>query len=137
VEEQPPARGRGVDRLLQHDQADATGLQDAGEVDQVFEGAASTVELGDHELVAAAEVVQGLVELGAGGELAGGATVDEHTLAPGALERVELGVGMLVAGGHPRVADLGHAAERRTNGGQPCRWDVDCGHGLCDRARGR
>jgi hypothetical protein len=70
VEEQPAAGSGGVDRLVEYDQVDVAGGELAGELDQVAHRAADAVELGDDQLVAGAQVVQGAVELGAAGESA-------------------------------------------------------------------
>lgn len=65
----------------------------------------SRSSLGNHELIATATGDrEGLLELGAAGELSGG-VIDEDLLAAGGCERVVLGFGVLVAGGDPAVAD--------------------------------
>ncbi len=49
LEEHPADRGGGLDALVEHDQVDAALLQLGGQVDEVFEGVAEPVELGDYE----------------------------------------------------------------------------------------
>ena len=57
----------------------------------------------------AREIGQGLVELGAGGVLAGRG-VGEDLLAAVGGQVIDLAVVVLAAGGHPRVPDLRHHA---------------------------
>ena len=98
VEEHPADGGRGVDPLVKHDEVDAAALEPLGELDQVLERAAESVEFGDHELVAGAVGCgERFVELGASRELPGG-RVDEGLVAAGGRERVVLRLGMLIAG---------------------------------------
>ena len=115
LEEHPPDRGGGVDALVEHHQIHPGGLQLVRQLDEVLQGAAEPVELGDHQLVPRPQRPQRLVELGPAGELPGG-DVGEDPLAAGAGESVGLGVGVLVAGRHPRVADP-HAEECIANEG--------------------
>ena len=84
----------------------------------MLERAPEAVELRDDELVALARDPQGLVELGATSELAAG-LVDEDLVAAGRVEGVVLAVGVLVAGGHPPVADP--HPDQRTETGQELR----------------
>lgn len=93
LEEHAAYRGGGVDALVEHDQVDAAFVQVGGQVDEVCEGPAESVEFGDDEVVAAAVGNQErFVEFGAAGEFAGG-LVDEDLFAAGCGECVVLGVG--------------------------------------------
>ena len=109
VEDQPPGRRGGVDLLLQDDQADATLAQLVGQRQEVLQRPHGAGQPGDDEHVARAQVGQGLVELGAGGMLAGGG-VGEDPLAPVGGQVIDLAVVVLAAGGYPRVPDLRHHA---------------------------
>src|SRR5208282_5650000 len=115
--EQAPLRGGRVDLLLQDDQAGAAIAQLVGEREQVLERPHGAGQPGDDEDVARAQVGQRLVELVAGGVLAGGG-VGEDLLAPVGGQVIDLAVVVLAAGGHPRVPDLRHhAAPARPAGG--------------------
>lgn len=94
---------RGVDALIEHHQVRLPALQVLGQVDEVLQGASEAVEFGDHQLIPRPQHPQRLVELGPAGELSGG-LVGEDPLAAGRSQGVGLGVGVLVAGGDPRVA---------------------------------
>jgi hypothetical protein len=48
LEEHPPDRGGGVDALVEHHQVHPGRLQLVGQSDEVLQGAAEPVELGDH-----------------------------------------------------------------------------------------
>ena len=109
VEDQPPGRRGRVDLLLQDDQAGAALAQLVGQREQVLQRPHRAGQPGDDEHVARAQVGQGLVELGAGGVLAGGG-VGEDLLAPVGGQVIDLAVVVLAAGGHPRVPDLRHHA---------------------------
>src|SRR5208283_2001636 len=113
MEHQPALRRGGVDLLLQDDQADAALAQLVGEGEQVLEGPHGAGQPGDGEDVAGAQVGQGLVELGAGGVLAGGG-VGEDLVASVGGQVIDLAVVVLAAGGHPRVPDLRHHAGVRS-----------------------
>jgi hypothetical protein len=105
LEEHPAHGGGGVDALVEHHQVHAVLLQAARQADEVLQGAAKPVELGHHELVTTPGDHQCLVELRPAGQLTGG-LIHEHGVAPSSREGVVLGVGILVAGGDPSVADL-------------------------------
>ena len=80
-----------------------------------------------------ASEVECLVELWATRELAAG-VVDELPDASGGGELVGLGVGVLVAGAHPGVADQRHAHDRRIKDRQFRFRDVVSGHELRDKS---
>src|SRR5262249_44669427 len=82
LEEHPAHRGGAVDALVEHHQVHAALLQAVGQTDQVLQGAAEAVELGDHEVVTLAGDHQRLVERWPAGPLAGG-PVGEHLSASG------------------------------------------------------
>ena len=85
----PPGRRRAVAQLV-------------GERQQVLQRPHGAGQPGDDEYVARAQVGQGLAELGAGGELAGGG-VGEDLLAPVGGQVIDLTVVVLAAGGHTRA----------------------------------
>ena len=65
VEEHSPDGGGSVYSLVEHHQVDAAVAEGLGQLDQVLERAAESVELGDDELVAGAvSGQQCFVELG-------------------------------------------------------------------------
>jgi hypothetical protein len=70
----PP--GGGVDLLLEDDQAGAALAQLVGEREQVLQRPHRAGQAGDDQHVAPAQVGQRLVQLGPGGELAGGGVGD-------------------------------------------------------------
>ena len=107
MEHETTSRGRGVDVLLQGDEANATGLEDVNLVDEVADGAAEPVKPPHDKGVAVSGVVQQLGELGALGECAG-AGVGEDPVAAPASERVDLHPGVLVTGGNAGVAQQRH-----------------------------
>ena len=112
MEHQLAAGGGGVDRLLEAAEPDAALGQAGDGVDQVAQGAAEAIKLPHHEGVAGAELVQELLE---GGAVAAGAAggLGEHPIAAGALEGVDLELGVLVGGGDAGVAEqMSHAADR-------------------------
>jgi hypothetical protein len=115
LEEHAADGGGGVDALVQDDEVDAALLQLLGQGDEVFQGAAEPVELGEHQLVALAQDEQGLVEFGTAGEFPG-RLVDEDLFVAGGFEGVELGFGVLVAGGDPRGRFS--RPDRNANGGR-------------------
>jgi hypothetical protein len=83
--------------LVEHDQVDAALLQSGGQLDEVLQGTAEPVELGDDELIAAAvRNEQRLVELRSAGKFAG-RLVEEDLLAAGRSQGVVLGAWVLVA----------------------------------------
>ena len=102
MEDQAPGRRGGVDLLLQDHQAGAALAQLVGQRQEVLERPHGAGQPGDHEHVARAQVGQGLVELGAGGELAGGGAGEDLVASVGG-QVIDLAVVVLAAGGHPRV----------------------------------
>ena len=101
--------------LVEDDEVDLLGLQLLGQRHQMLEGAPEAIELRDDELVPLARDPQDLVELWPAGELAAG-LVDEDLVATGGLQSVVLAVGILVAGGHPPVADTHQSSvQKRVN----------------------
>src|SRR5271157_5438110 len=126
VEGQPAGRRGRVDLLLQDHQADAALAQLVGQREQVLERPHRAGQPGDDEDVAGAQVGQGLVELGAGGVLAGGG-IGEDLLAPVGGQVIDLAVVVLAAGGHSRVPDLRHhRAPARPPGGAYVRAGAGC-----------
>ncbi len=113
VEDQPPGRRGRVDLLLQDDQADAALAQLVGQREQVLQRPHGAGQAGDDEHVARAQVGQRLVELGAGGVLAGGGVGEDLAASVGG-QVIDLAVVVLAAGGHPRVPDLRHHAGVRS-----------------------
>jgi hypothetical protein len=104
VEDELAAGGGGVDRLLEAAEADAA-LGEAGDgVNQVPQGAAEPVELPDDQGVAGTQLVEHLGEDGAVGAGAAGG-LGQHPVAAGALEGVDLELGLLVGGGDAGIAE--------------------------------
>ena len=82
-------------------------------VDQVAQGPAEPVEFPDDQGAAGAELVQDLLEQWAVGHGAASG-LDEHPVAAGTLERVDLQVRLLVGAGDAGIAQqVAHAADRR------------------------
>ena len=93
LEEHAADGGGGVDALVEDHQVHASVLEGVGQFDEVFEGAAEPVELGDNQLISGpVGYQQRLVEFGPGGEFAGGG-VEEGLFASGGGECVVLGFG--------------------------------------------
>jgi hypothetical protein len=70
----------------------------------VAQGAAQSVEFPDDQGVTGAQLVQELLEDGAVGPGAAGG-LGEHPIAAGALEGVDLELGLLVGGGDAGIAE--------------------------------
>ena len=104
MEDELAAGGGGVDRLLQAAESDAAVGQAGDGVDQVAEGAAEAVQFPDDQGVAGPQLVQELLEGGSVGAGAAGG-LGEHPVAAGALEGVDLEVGLLVGGGDAGIAE--------------------------------
>jgi hypothetical protein len=104
VEDELAAGGGGVDRLLEAAEPDPEIGQAGHGVDQVAKGAAEAVQLPHDQGVTGAQLVQELLE---GGAVDAGAAgrLGEHPVAAGALEGVDLEVGLLVGGGDASVAE--------------------------------
>jgi hypothetical protein len=104
------------------------------------QGPAEAVELPDDQAVAGAQLVQQLLQdrpvgAGAAGRL------DKDRVAAGALEGVDLELGVLAGGGDAGVAEQrSHAAERRTTLWQQwlcdVDWDTGSGHRQTSWRRG-
>ena len=114
VEGEPPGRGGGVDALLEHDQVDPALLEQRGDLGEVTHRAGHPGQPGDHELVAAPEMIEAVAPLRSPGELAGGG-VGPVPLAAGGTQRVELGVVPLRASGDPGVPVPGHTRKCPAN----------------------
>jgi hypothetical protein len=113
VEHKLAARGGGVDRLPQAPEPNTTVSKRGDSVDQVTQRAAEPVELPHHQGIAGVELVQDAVQLGAGGQRAGGAAglVGEHAVAAGVPGRVDLEVEVLLGGRDAGVAQRGATRE--------------------------
>ena len=71
--------------------------------------AADAAQPGDHHLISRLEQAQQLIQPGTGGQFAGDLLDhDAARLDPGRFQLVLLGVGVLLAGGDPRVPVPGH-----------------------------
>ena len=104
VEHKLAARGGGVDRLLEAPEPDPPVGKVGDGVDEMPEGAAEAVKFPDDQGVAGAQLIQELLEDGPVG--AGAASgLGEHSIAAGALQGVDLELGLLVGGGDPGVAE--------------------------------
>ena len=113
VEHELVTRGGGVDRLLQAPEPDPAVGEAGDGVDQMPERSAQPVELLHDEGVAGPQLVQDLLEGGAVGAGAAG-RLGEHPIAAGALQGVDLELGLLVGGGDAGVAEqMSHVRERR------------------------
>jgi hypothetical protein len=94
---------------LQPPEPDAAVGQGADGVDQVAQRPAQPVQLPHHQGVARAQLVEDLVQRRSGGQGAAGG-VEEDPVAAGRLQRVDLQVGVLVAGRDAGLAEeVGHA----------------------------
>jgi hypothetical protein len=101
-------------RLLEAAEPHAALSQPGDGVDQMPQGAAETVELPDDQGVPGTQLVQDLLEDGAVGAGAAG-RLDKHPIAAGALQGVDLELGLLVGGGDAGIAEqVSHAADRLT-----------------------
>jgi hypothetical protein len=101
-----PLRGGGVDDAVGQRLHAHTPLVEGGDdVDQVARVAAEPVDLPGDQGVAGAQVIEAGLPLGPVGAGACGA-VDVGLQAALGGQGVELEAGVLVGGGHPRVADL-------------------------------
>jgi hypothetical protein len=108
VEHQFAARRGGVDRLLQAAEPDAAVGQGGDGVDQVAQRPAKSVQLPHHQSVTRAQLIQDLVQRRSGGHRPAGG-IDKHPVAAGRLQRIDLQVGVLLAGRDAGVAEVGHA----------------------------
>jgi hypothetical protein len=109
MEHELAAGGGGVDRLLQAAEPDAAVGQPGDGVDQMPQGPAEAVQLPDDQGVARPELVQELLQGGAVGTGAAG-RLGEHPVAAGALQGVDLELGVLVGGGDAGIAEqVSHA----------------------------
>jgi len=102
LEKHPTNGGTGIDALVEHQQIDAVSMQILRQRDEVFEGAAKSVQLGDHQMVASPGDELCPVELRATSKLAAG-LVDEDLGAAGSRQRILLGLGVLVPSAHSPI----------------------------------
>jgi hypothetical protein len=115
---EPPGRGGGVDALLEYDQVDPALLRQRGDLGEVAHRAGHPGKPGDHELVAAPEMIEAVVPLGSPGELAR-AGVSPVPLTARGTQRAELGVVPLRASGDPGVPVPGHTRKCPADGRFP------------------
>jgi hypothetical protein len=101
-------RAGGVAVLVDHERVDAALLQVAGEFDEVLQGPAEPVKLGDDQRVTLTQELKCRIELGPFGEFAADAFVDEDFDAAGLGEHAVLCVRVLVPLADPAVSDLRH-----------------------------
>jgi hypothetical protein len=120
VEDQPSARGGGVELFVQRSEPDVVAAQVGHDGDQVLQGAAESGQLGDHEGVAFEELIESLGQAWAGSVFAG-ELVAVDALAAGFGQGVDLAVEVLVAPAGARVADQGSSGggASRAGSGSP------------------
>lgn len=104
LEDQPSARGGGVELFVQRSEPDVVAAQVGHDGDQVLQGAAEPGQLGDHEGVAFEEVFESFGQAWADGVFAG-ELVAVDALAAGFGQGVDLAVEVLVAPAGAGVTD--------------------------------
>jgi hypothetical protein len=112
VEDQPAARGGGVQRLVQGPEPGAAAAQPGHDGDQVLQGPGQPVQARDDEGVAGAEAVKARGELGTADGLAR-LLVGEDPDAAGLDQGAGLPVQVLPGRGHAGVPDQRAAFWRR------------------------
>lgn len=71
LEEHSSHSSGGIDALVEDDKIDAFGFQPFRQSDEVFQGPAQPVELGNHDLITGTGRKEGFAEFGSFGEFAG------------------------------------------------------------------
>lgn len=104
VEDQPPAAGVGVDRLLDALELRTALLQSLGALEQILQRAAQPIQSPHHQGVASAQIFERAAQTGPIGLGAAG-LVAVDALAAGRREGIVLEIEVLVVGGDARVAD--------------------------------
>lgn len=110
MEDQLAARGCGVDVFLQAHEPDIMLIQVRDERNEVLERAAESVQSPDHQGIACAHVVHGVLQARPF-RFRATRRIRENLLAASSRERVRLEVECLILGGNAGVAGLTHETQ--------------------------